>query len=394
MAFGMIEGAEWTENGPGSNFTFRYQSTFTSVSIQPAFPGRYSVGAIAMVSNNGMNFNWQGAPPYGPTVTVGFNFFSPNIGTAGEIFAMYHANLAGFDGYLVTLVINAAGKFEVYRGNVGTLLATGSIVLAPSTWYQIEWEVTIGSGVAGASRIFVEGALDLNVSGVNTNGVGGTLVTASGDLRGLPGAGQTRFADLWMKDSAGSLGKRRVVTKTPTANGALAQWIPSAGSNFQCVDEQPPNSDTDFVASQVVNNTDLYSFSALPFNPRVIEAVQVSAFARATDALVQQIALMVKSGGTTSTGAAITLAATYADYLRVLLTDPNTGIAWKGGAVDVAQFGQTIIAQAAATDKRVSQVMVEVLQSIDALPPGSGGSGKFFRDLWDLGLDLGEIWQE
>lgn len=388
MAIRMIESFGWYVAGAQNNIAKRYNSTNTSGDAV-AGAGRYGGAAFQTHSNNDCNFDILGLPT-GPTIVVGFNFLSDNVGTDGEIFSLFHNPLATFDGWQMMLKVNAAGLLEVWNGNASNLLATGTVVLPVTGYVQIEWEVFFNP-VIGSSRVWVENVLDINVSNVNTSPAA-TPTTASGRFKGLPGGpfSNTQFCDLWMKDTAGNLGGfRRVSLKTPISDGALLQWVPSAAvPHFGLVNEIPPDSDTTFVASQVVGDIDLYGFSALPFNPTIVEALQVSNFARQTDALVNQLAPVVRSAGANFTGAAQTLpaAGTYRDLLTIYGSDPATGAAWKGLAVDAAQFGQKVTAQAAATDKRVSQVMVEVLHSlVPVVPvpvvPAGGGTGAWFKVL-------------
>ena len=72
--------------------------------------------------------------------------------------------------------------------------------------------------------------------------------------------------DIALNDTAGGAddswcGNGHIIALVP--NGAVsAQWTPSAGANYQCVDERGPNDDTDYVYASGSSFKDVYDFSA------------------------------------------------------------------------------------------------------------------------------------
>lgn len=75
------------------------------------------------------------------------------------------------DGLTVqlTLQLNAAtGKIQIYRGNVGTLLATSVETITQGTTRVVEWDITF-HGSTGIIKIYLDGVLtSINLSAQNT----------------------------------------------------------------------------------------------------------------------------------------------------------------------------------------------------------------------------------
>lgn len=66
------------------------------------------------------------------------------------------------------------------------------------------------------------------------------------------------------------------------------------------------------------------------------------------------------------------------------------------GNARVAAIGAEVLAAPNPGRARTAQIAVEVLHSLNAFVPPGGGSGRWFRDLWDEEMidDPGEQWQE
>lgn len=118
-------------------------------------------------------------------------------------------------------------------------------------------------------------------------------------------------------------------------------------TNTYEVSQQPPPAylgDYSYVQSSTVGNEDLFGFSALSSTPAAIYAVAVKAIMRDSDAGARTVTLRTKSGGTDGSGslAAVQPTTTYAWLASYFPTDPNTGSAWTGTAVNAATSGYKI----------------------------------------------------
>jgi len=167
---------------------------------------------------------------------------------------------------------------------------------------------------------------------------------------GITAAGGQCYDDLYVCDGTGSsnnnfLGDVRIDAKFPTGAGNSTQFTPSAGSNFQCVDDNPPNDDIDHVESANVGDKDTYAFGTLvSHTPLSIFGVQVNMHAKKDDAGARSIASVVRSGGSDTDGAAQPLGTTYANLRQMVEQDPNTAAPWTKVNLNASEFGPKVAA--------------------------------------------------
>lgn len=237
------------------------------------------------------------------------------------------------------------GVLNFYRGASAVLLGTtGAPAMAQGLWYYVEAKVTIHD-TTGAFDVHISGVS--RVSGTNVNTRGGTANNYANTIAFSSSGGNTPLDDIYLCDGAGALnndflGDSRVETQMPSGAGASTQFTPSAGSNYQCVDEVPaPNGDTDYVSSSNVGDQDFYAIPALPTTVGTVRGVQVSAYARKDDAGARSLSVEIRaSDGTVVQYSAQPLLTSYAFYLGAPReTDPATGAAWTIAGVNAAQPG-------------------------------------------------------
>lgn len=117
--------------------------------------------------------------------------------------------------------------------------------------------------------------------------------------------------DIVLCDTSGSYmntwpGGLRITRLAPTGAGNYAQWTPSAGNNWDCVDEIPP-SDTDYVSSSTAGQKDSYVMADCAANVYDIKAL-VSRFYGSGEGTIKSL---LRIGG--------------ADYLGSTINLPSTG---------------------------------------------------------------------
>jgi len=134
-----------------------------------------------------------------------------------------------------------------------------------------------------------------------------------------------------------------VPTLFPSGAGSSTQMTPSAGSNFQCVDETSPNGDTDYVSDSVVGHKDLYAMGNLPSTSGTIKGIQVLSYDRKDDAGTRQIKNKIKSGATEADGATVTLGTSYVYVRDIFEHDPDTGAPWTPSGVNAIEAGTEIV---------------------------------------------------
>ncbi len=284
---------------------------------------------------------------------IGFDLVAGAVGNTSIISFM--------DGNIdqVSVGTDGSGHLIAYRGGVatGVLLGTSVAAMSFGTYHYIEAKVKANT-VSGTVDVHVDGISFLSLAGINTSFSGmpqiGSVI--SGTLNG--GTGNTIYwDDFYICDSNGSfnntfLGPTSILALLPTGNGSTDQWTiggsAPAGTNWQSVNENPPNDGVTFVDDGTVGHIDRYTFpsiaSAYPtLTIGSISGVVVNLRAEIDIPGARAIRAAVKSSATLGTSPSdLSLTTSWADYQGILETDPNTSAAWAQAAVDAAEFGQKV----------------------------------------------------
>ncbi len=231
-------------------------------------------------------------------------------------------------------------KIDVKIGT--STVATTAKVFNNSTWYLFEIRYKVDDS-AGFVQIKVDGTLEIDYSGDTKPGGD----TAFDNLYlGIEDYVHNYHDDLALNDTSGTednswCGDGRVMMMKPNSAGDQTQLTPSAGSNYQCVDDVPPNGDTDYVEGGTVDNYDLYHLTASGLaSGSTILRVWPVANARDTVANGGKIKLGLKTNSTEYWGDDITLSTTYQNVGGTIhKTNPNTSAAWTISELDALQVG-------------------------------------------------------
>ena len=153
------------------------------------------------------------------------------------------------------------------------------------------------------------------------------------------------FDDLYVADTSGAmtfLGPMRVVATRPDGDGTTTQFTPSAGSNWQNVDDSNQDGDSTYNSEATPGELDLYTFGALGVTGTV-KAVQTNLCVRSAGGGAETIAPMFRIGGVNYTGTTVGLSTSYGYSLQVYETSPATGLAWTVSEIDGAEAGITLV---------------------------------------------------
>lgn len=286
------------------------------------------------------SFAWRDANSNQATLICGFN---ANVDAAGTVADQRIFAFADLATEQISLVRNmTSGKLEVRRG--ATVLATSTDTLLIGVNTYIEFSATIHN-TTGAFEVRFNGITQASGSGVNTRN--GTNNYANRVYFGHGGTNRSASVivdDLWLNDANGSInngfiGDVLVKALYPDGAGANTGFTPSAGANWQCVDETPANDDTDYVSSDVPGTKDTYAFQALPGTAVVVKAVMVQGRVRKDDAGGRTMKLLNRAGVTDNESAAFAPGTTYQYFGAIHETNPDTATAWTVAEVNGAQFG-------------------------------------------------------
>jgi hypothetical protein len=306
-----------------------------------------SVGVTGRFGGNRMNASGndnfvQKTLPTHATYIAGFAFKPGQIGSNGTQQGFVTFGEAGIRH--VFLGINT-GLLRVTRGD-GTVLATSTRTLTAGLWYYIELKVLL-SDTVGTVEVRVNGEVWASGTALDTrNGGAGSFTVVELGSIGNTNGGNFDFDDFYVNSGATATnndfwGDTRIECVFPSGDGATSQWVGSDGNsvnNSLLVDENPPNSDTDYVESGTVGNKDTYAYGDLATATGTVFAVQVNAFARKTDAGSRSIVSVARLAATEVDSAVEALLDSYVYLSDIRETKPGGG-AWAISDVNSAEFG-------------------------------------------------------
>jgi len=147
-------------------------------------------------------------------------------------------------------------------------------------------------------------------------------------------------------------------TLRPNAAGDLTEWTPSAGSNYQCIDETTSDDDTTYVYGGV-NIQDLYNVDNNGLAPDIFAHISIVAVAKAATQ-PGNLTIMMKTDGTIYESSVIALTTAYVTYRNNWTLNPKYGYAWNDTSLDALQIGINSSVTSGFGVVRVTQMYVEV----------------------------------
>ena len=155
------------------------------------------------------------------------------------------------------------GTLLLLKAN-GTQIGSASSALPLDTWSCVEFRDEPTTGANGT----LTGRLNGSTFATGANSAAGSWARALwGNITGSQTTNDLRFDDIEITDGlSGFPGCGSSVFMSPNAAGDANTWLQTAGgagsaTNYQLVDEIPPNDATDFVNSGTLNNDDFYNFT-------------------------------------------------------------------------------------------------------------------------------------
>lgn len=243
----------------------------------------------------------------------------------------------------VALLPDINGHLKLYRGDGnGALLATSTQTFSLNTWHFVQVRTAVGS-TTGNVQVWVDGVLWIDFTG-NTQNTANAWVDKW--WLGLSISGYYRWANIMVYDETGAAPnartpETRIFADLPTGAGASTGWTPSAGSNYQAVDEQPNDGDTTYVSAASAPLDDLYSFGAPVPAGAAVYMVGGEIDARKDDAGTNNVDVLIRGNTTVAAGGSpFPLTTDYQRFRAWKDTDPSTGAAWTVANANGSQVGQ------------------------------------------------------
>lgn len=228
-----------------------------------------------------------------------------------------------------------SGYLEAYRG--ATLIDTGSIVLSLNTTYLIEVHIKIADA-GGRVETKVDGIADIDFTG-DTKPDANTQF----DQVRLGYVSSTVYCyayfDNFIMDDAGWIGDTKIQAVVPTGAGNTTGWTPSAGANYECVDEIPA-SDVDYVSINSNDVVDTYAAGNMAGTIGSVKCVQIQSRARTDGAPTPtNLKLAVRSGGTDYFSGDNAVPATEKSLWNLWENNPADAAAWEESDVNNIEIG-------------------------------------------------------
>jgi hypothetical protein len=225
---------------------------------------------------------------------------------------------------------------ELRRGICsGTLLATGTTAIEYRQTHLIEVHYKpLNSG--GVFTVKIDGNEDVTYSGDTTLGLENIkriifAATAYGNFNG-------NYDDI-IVDDANWIGNTYVQKGQVTGAGTTTQWTPSAGSNYQNVDEIP-SSNTDYNSTNTTGHIDTFAVSDMTGTITAVKAVQLEMMASYEGTPTPtHLQLGVRSGGTDYFDTDNSPALSFGRFTKILEHNPNGDVDWTESTVNAMEIG-------------------------------------------------------
>lgn len=232
------------------------------------------------------------------------------------------------------------GKFVELRWNGGThtydayvdgvLFDSGTIEVSVNDWFHVQFYCTVA--VAGNITVMIDGHESINKNGVTKAGTDDTTdyvyVYAAGTLANYD------YSDNLVWGYDGLLGDQRVYDKRPNADTALIEWTPSTGASNYALEDETPQSDTDYNEAATDGLQDEFELSALDITGKTCSAVLPWARAKMEDGVGDKIYIGIDSNGTDSVNLS-NLSTSWEYYFgNCENVDPADSAAWNQAKLD------------------------------------------------------------
>jgi hypothetical protein len=279
------------------------------------------------------------------------NYTSSSGNSSGLISMGYDAATAGNCDSYPLLFPTMSGKLQACGWGMSCLpAAVGKINVCDGVWHWIEAQFVLTKAATGSMTVYIDGLLDIQVTGVQTRF---TIFTPFGHVGFGAGANNggwnctSYYDDFIVWDNTGSsfntfpIGQKRIYSGDPTGAGDSSQFTPSTGSNYAAASQAWSDATvgTNSLTALAASETDLYLANVLKgATPSEIDAVLVNAYANNPGAGARSLINVLKSKGVVVPGRTNQLLSTLKTYQQVFYQDSGSS-AWTPTTVNSMQIG-------------------------------------------------------
>jgi len=224
-----------------------------------------------------------------------------------------------------------------------TIVATGPGAFPISTWVSIEVYIKIANS-GGRCIVKINGITCIDYTGDLQNGGTGIINSIRFGFVAINQYGYCYLDDVII-DNANWIGSTSIQGLAVTGAGNSAQFDPSTGNNYACVDEIPP-SDADYISTNVPNEIDTYACGDLTGTINSVKAVQVQArCVQEGSPAVPKIQLVTRPTSTDRVSASKSVQ-TFAPGVvsNIWELNPDDSAAWESADVNGMEIGVKAVA--------------------------------------------------
>lgn len=234
--------------------------------------------------------------------------------------------------------LTSAYAISAYRGTTTLLGSSSDGVFPNQRWCYLEVKVTI-SATVGEVTVRVNETQVLNLTSQNTKN-GSDYIRIIG-IGGIFHDLSTYWDDVYV-DDAQFHGDCRIKAFLPdSVSGTNNSFTASAGNKDECVDDDPPNDDTDYIYSDTLNHKQ--GFGITTGSLGTVIGIQLNNFCRIDQAGTRKITPLIRSNGSDYSGTETAeITADYKFESEIFETDPDDSNPWTQTKLEAAEFGLEI----------------------------------------------------
>lgn len=290
----------------------------------------------------------------------------------------------------IGVTLTSGRVLKLYRSTNGTslttLLNTGSTVLSTNTWYRIEVKMTGATTATCLAALKIDGTAEFTSSSWDDSANQQIGAIDLGKVIDINGKSVDFYYDDFISNDSGYPGAgQSVIIAVNGADGNYANFTAvGQSSKWDCVDEVPTNSDTDYVQTSNTQGQK-YSTSNVSYSTAgigasdTINCVKMGAIVKRDNAsFAGSLRVFLRSGSTDGAATSAFSTGSAYEYIASLAsTDPATGSAWTVSAISSVQ---PVVEERSTTRKsRITTMFLFVdYTTAPAGPTNSQRSAGFF----------------
>ena len=274
----------------------------------------------------------QRALPSGAEIYFALKYMpTDSVSAPHAILTLYHGSspICRLDISTTTAILRARRASDI--------LASGTTSLSLNTTYLIEGYIKV-SDTVGRFVVDLNGVNQIDYTGDTNESAYSTY-----DIIRLgwydSGTFGYAYIDDLVLDDAGWIGDTKIQGIRPTAVGNSAEWTPSAGANWECVDEVPAD-DGNWNEINANDKLDLFGMTDLTGNIEVIKCMQAQARTKKEGTPTpQNLKLALRTASTNYVSADKVVQTSYKPLFNIWEVNPNTSAAWIVSQVNGLEAG-------------------------------------------------------